>query len=216
MRYSLRSLENVIGEIEVFLIGHKPAWAKNVRHIPFADGNGRYKNTLNKLVMASLVSKEFLWMNDDFFIMRPTTIEALKQPYYLEDFKEIKRWGSKWYQRQLREQYKILRCNGLQTINYATHTPKFYDSKKAGEVIAFFGLMERCPAFFENFYYNYLGAYKQAKPVEDVKLGKYDNSQFGHHEAKGKLFFNFDETGADSGAFEYVKSVFKEKSRYEE
>ena len=216
LRYSLRSLENVIGEVEVLLIGHKPAWAKNVGYIPFADSNERYKNTFNKLVMASTVSQEFLWMNDDFFIIRPTTIEALKQPYYLEDFKEIKRWGGKWYQRQLREQYKILMRSGLQTINYATHTPKFYNSKKAGEVIAFFGLTERCPAFFENFYYNYIGAHGQAKPVKDVKYGKYDNSQFDKHKVDGKLFFNFDKTGADSGAFEYVKSVFKEKSRYEE
>ena len=214
LRYSLRSIErNLIGDYDVILIGHYPCWVKNVGYVPFSDNGNRYANTINKAIISAYLYKDFIWFNDDIFVLKPITIDYLKEPTYLEDFAKIKRFGKKWYQRKLRAQYETFKRLGIGTLNYATHTPKYYESQKVLDTVLYFGLNDSPEPFFENFYFN-LHNMKEPRLMVD-KVGKYDTSPFNKKEADGKIFLNFDELGAATGAFDFVKEMFPNKSHYE-
>ena len=215
LKYSLRSIEkNLIVDYSIIIIGYKPEWIKNVKHIPFVDGGDRYGNVLNKIIIASLLYDEFVLFHDDMFIIKPLEIDELKTVYKLQDFKYIKKWGNKPFQKMLRIVYNMLIDKKLSTINYTTHTPFFYESNKVFRVIEYFNLQCKKFVSFETLYYNYIGMQK-AKNVKKVKFGKYDNSVFNKEDVIGKTFLSCDEFGKKSGIFEYIKDVFKTKSKYE-
>ena len=72
LRLSLRSLErNAKGLESVFIVGEKPRWIKNVVHIPVDDVYTRENNVFRKILTACKldISKNFFFMNDDFYIM---------------------------------------------------------------------------------------------------------------------------------------------------
>ena len=74
LRYSLRSLENLKGIRNVWFYGGCPNWAKNIRHVPTTQGNTKWWNTANMLNDISQnfeLSNNFIWFNDDFFVLRP-------------------------------------------------------------------------------------------------------------------------------------------------
>lgn len=76
--YSLRSLKN-IKHWKVFIVWFKPDWIKNIIHIP-ADDPYKVKslNALHKIKIAcnnKRISEEFVLMNDDFYILKPTEIK---------------------------------------------------------------------------------------------------------------------------------------------
>jgi hypothetical protein len=77
LRYSLRSLEN-IEHWKVFFIWWCPWWAKNIVHIKAADPyQVKSLNALHKIKIAcsdERISDDFILMNDDFYITRPTNI----------------------------------------------------------------------------------------------------------------------------------------------
>lgn len=77
LRYSLRSLANYPHRY-VFMVGYKPDWVSNqVLHIPDHNDHGsKYQNSTHHMRMAcesKRVSEDFVYMNDDFFIMEPIT-----------------------------------------------------------------------------------------------------------------------------------------------
>jgi len=77
LRYCLRSMEQYLtGYGDVFIIGRKPGWLKNVIHIPFDEGFApqgyeKERNIYNKIMAACAddrVTDDFLFMNDDHFL----------------------------------------------------------------------------------------------------------------------------------------------------
>jgi len=73
LRYSLRSLKNIPHD-RVFFVGGCPKWVKGVEHIPTTQSGTKYKNTTNNLKVAcndTRLSDDFIYFNDDFFILQP-------------------------------------------------------------------------------------------------------------------------------------------------
>lgn len=85
LRYSLRSVVENVKDLEnVWIIGERPDWLTNVRYLPVKDMFDRpTKNTFHKLQSVCRepdLSDDFLWMNDDFFILKPTPVAEF--PYF--------------------------------------------------------------------------------------------------------------------------------------
>jgi hypothetical protein len=85
IRYSLRGIEkNVLDFENVFVVGEKPKWLKNIIHIPASDSyNSKGPNSFSKIKLAcedKRLSNDFLLMNDDFFIFKK--ISAENYPFY--------------------------------------------------------------------------------------------------------------------------------------
>ncbi|MGW5925234.1 hypothetical protein ACWF2L_03170 [Streptomyces anulatus] len=75
LRYSLRSLSH-LPHGRVWIAGHIPPWvAPDVGRIPLTQTGTKYQNSTANLRAAAEhpeVAEDFLYCNDDFFVMRPT------------------------------------------------------------------------------------------------------------------------------------------------
>jgi len=215
LKYSLRSLEkNVKEDFRVILIGHKPKWVKNVEYIP-KDKKTKRLDITNAMAIASIAFSEFIWMSDDIFIMSEVTKKELQEVYYLEDFNDVKEFGKRPFQQNLKQVYETLKNRELACLNYTTHTPYFFNGRKMFDVISLYGLTNIGMDTLESFYFNHYRHEKEAKQVKSVKYGKYDTKPFNVNNVTGKRFFNFDDAGRDSGGLDYLKNVFTKKSKFE-
>lgn len=77
LRYALRGVEkHLFGVGRVFIIGERPDWLQNVIHIPAKDDEKTFwkeRNIFRKILLAcadSRVSENFLFMNDDHFLLK--------------------------------------------------------------------------------------------------------------------------------------------------
>lgn len=91
LRYALRGVEKYLrGVGEIFVIGKAPRWLRNVTVIPATDHERTYykeRNIFNKIMLAcqdSRVSEDFLFMNDDHFLLQE--FEAGSFPYYYDGY----------------------------------------------------------------------------------------------------------------------------------
>ncbi|WP_435109396.1 hypothetical protein [Nocardiopsis synnemataformans] len=74
LRYSLRALAAHVPHDRVWIVGHMPRWVQGVRHIPRAQFSTKWANSTGNMRVACShpeVSDSFIYMNDDFFTMRP-------------------------------------------------------------------------------------------------------------------------------------------------
>lgn len=75
LRYALRSWAANLPHRKVWLVGHKPAWAAGIEHIPTLQrGRTKYKNTTSAVRAVCEhpdVTSTFILCNDDFFVMKP-------------------------------------------------------------------------------------------------------------------------------------------------
>ena len=131
---SIRSIQkNFAGTAEITVIGDKPAWYGG-HYIPLQKFSGikdhknrmAYRDTQHKLVTCvadSEIDEEFVWMMDDCFMLKPTTIEDMRiqryDPWYKVSMK------STWH-KLIGDTFGVLRKNGKPTLQYGTHLPHVF------------------------------------------------------------------------------------------
>ncbi len=101
LRFSLRSLRNLPHD-KVWIAGHIPKWVVGVGRIPTVQKGSKWANAYGNIKAACLhpeVAEEFVYFNDDFFVLRP--IDAM--PVYhrgplrpLVDLQRRKRVGESY------------------------------------------------------------------------------------------------------------------------
>jgi hypothetical protein len=131
IRYSLRSIyKNLIDLDNVYIIGEKPPWVKNINHISCPDPypikwkNGYYK--IKKACEIPDLSNDFLLMNDDFFIMKK--ILAKNYPYYYNGILTTKtKHYSKKFLTTWETTAKRLKKNKKRILNFSIHRPFVYN-----------------------------------------------------------------------------------------
>ncbi|WP_434593257.1 hypothetical protein [Streptomyces sp. A5-4] len=73
LRYALRTWTANLPHRRVWIVGFRPAWLRDVGHIPTRQAGTKYANTTVAVRAACEhpeVSERFLLMNDDFFVMQ--------------------------------------------------------------------------------------------------------------------------------------------------
>lgn len=218
LRYTLRSIEKYCNfDYDVTIIGEKPEWCKNVIFFAYDDNaHKRYENLFNKLNIAMEHYDSFIWWHDDEYVLKPVTLEDLKQVYYLQELKKVKNFGERWFQQQLRIFKEEMDKIGLPAYNYCTHTPFYFEKDKLKEVFEYFGIDKKKElTFVENYYFNYFKLQDKALQIYPYKIGRYDATEFNTEEAKDKIFANFDEAGIASGIFDWIKETFPVPSKFE-
>lgn len=133
IRFSLRSIEkNLTGFNQVWIVGECPTWAQNVNHIPFPDKSGVPSdyNIMKKITKAceeAVISENFLFINDDHFIMKP--LQAPEFPYFYDQTLEkylLMRAGDTYVIRA-KNTLKYLKANNLPTKHFDIHYPIIYN-----------------------------------------------------------------------------------------
>lgn len=132
LRYSLRSLEN-FPHRNIWIYGGCPNWVKNVRHVPMVQPLTKWQNSTRMLEEAcrnNEISKDFVWFNDDFFIMKP--VEKLEYWHdrtlreRADDFRTRLQPTSR-YGATLLAVSAALENAGKPTKNYALHIPIIFN-----------------------------------------------------------------------------------------
>jgi hypothetical protein len=89
LRFALRSIsKHLTGYGDILIVGEYPPWLNGCIHIPATDGTQTYekeRNIFNKIMLAcndERISDDFLFMNDDHYLLRD--YEAGAFPFYYD------------------------------------------------------------------------------------------------------------------------------------
>lgn len=140
LRYSLRSVEKYWeGGGRVFVVGHKPKWIRNVRHIPAEDRyDSPVKNTIAKLREACRsdeLRERFILMNDDFIFLKPINGTKPATCGLLSD--KVKEHSTKdgAYYRANAETLQLIKMTGIaEPKNFEIHVPMEFEKAKLMEI----------------------------------------------------------------------------------
>ena len=131
LRLSLRSLERNAKDLEsVFIVGEKPRWIKNIVHIPVDDVYTRENNVFRKILTACKldISKNFFFMNDDFYMTRPFTMEDY--PYFVNGG-VVSIPNPSRYQKIQNKTLDKLQSKGINRVmDYRVHCPIIFNKEK--------------------------------------------------------------------------------------
>jgi len=126
LRYALRSIELHVENLgQVWVVGHRPAWLRGVRHLPAEDSlPTKDGNIIHKLRLACQqpeLAEHFVFWSDDQLLLRPLAFSQLG-PYHLGDLRHRTTWDTTWFKR-LRNTRDTLAAAGKTTWYGDTHAP---------------------------------------------------------------------------------------------
>lgn len=130
LRYSLRSIEkNLEQPGRVWIIGHKPEWVRNVRHIPFPDPykSNKDANLILKLIRVAVepdLSDRFIAMSDDHYVLKPTSRSFFDTVYYQEKLVPGTVFGQSKWSTRLKRTFDLFHKMGQKEVyNCEGHIP---------------------------------------------------------------------------------------------
>lgn len=217
LRYSLRSLVNVPHD-NVFIVGGCPAWVKGIIHIPATQSGTKYKNTTNNLKVAcndTRLSDDFIYFNDDFFVLRPIKDPKKELNLYNDTVNKqydglyAKHHAETPYMVGIRETRDLIRALGkADPLSYELHAPFVFNKDNFIKMFAIEGV-DKINCLHKRTLYGNL-YYTGGKNQKDVKIfakDKFDTSALDK-------FLSCSNDGWPKVRV-YLQSKFPEKCQYE-
>ncbi len=203
LRYSIRSVEQNFKDLRnIYIVGHRPRWLQNIIHIDVKDPYRTNKdaNLINKLIIASMhpdISKQFVNISDDQYIINPVTTEDLRHPIIDNSHiqfipgAKLNRWQSR-----LKRTVDVLKTNGFNHDCYEAHSPYLLDSSNFMSTLMQYDYGVDIGYCGNTLYFNSIRAKGRMKtildlvrincPLEaDVLRGKLSHPKFLNHTNKG-------------------------------
>lgn len=219
IRYCLRSVAKYLPKARVFIVGYKPKWLNSVEHIPFVEDSAqeaKERNIMRKILAACDhpgLSDDFLFMNDDFFLLKKPPVNY---PFYfdkpLEQKIEARRTRDHYWYAQVNT-CKILKKEGLETLNYDVHFPIIYNKEKFRQVMSMYDWSVKHGYVVKSLYCNTLEV--EGKRAKDCKLITRKRKEDFRLYVKGKHMFSIGD-GAINGQLEFfLRELFPTPSRFE-
>lgn len=199
LRLALRSWVKY-GNIETLLIvGHKPDWLINVHHVEASDNYNKIESIFRKIKIAASLYPEFIFANDDHFLMQP----LLELPYYysckLKDFKGSA--GDTFY-RYVDQTYRLFPNGNF----YDIHTPMICKSEVIDK------MEHKRDILFKSYYCNTVGV--EGVELHDCKIGSHIRTDEIERYVRDRPFISTGESiSVDLKKFLFEK--FSEKSIFE-
>lgn len=138
LRYSLRSLRNLPHRNVWIFGGMPPNWVKGVHYVPVENNAPNKWGNTRKMLETACNTKElsanFIWFNDDFYVLAPTydlqyhydrTLHERALETFNPNAKRLSRYGT-----NLELVSQELEENGKKTRNFELHCPIIYNKKK--------------------------------------------------------------------------------------
>jgi hypothetical protein len=241
LRYSLRSLERAAAWVrKVWVFGDRPEWLAEdraaIEHVPHEAMAklGRWKlplrNTFLMTFLSSLIpglSDEFLWMADDYILLRPVEQADLCRVRVLEDLKTLNRGKGLWKDTLWRTHDTLVRL-GYGSLNFECHLPMFLKRKWVWDAYCdlqdyvtedrFYGLLMATSVLNHAMKHNgltdlvwpheegrFVGFYKSSPTLDEVRA-----------KTAGNAFMNFDDPAWGPGIERFLAERFPERSKFEQ
>lgn len=220
LRYSLRSLKN-IPHRKVFIAGYKPEWVTGVEYLPVPQSQHKYDNiqkNLQTVFSAQGATDDVIYMNDDFFVMKPIKeVEVLHRGKLLDVIDEYEKKFSPWmlYPTYMRNTVYMLRKLGVEVDDI-----KSYDSIHVPMVVnrrKWLALQQKSKELFPNFqlmlWRTMYGNYYQlgGREVDDAKVA----NSFGSINHDATFLSSLDSSFRDGAIGKFVCDTFPDKGQYE-
>jgi hypothetical protein len=150
LRYSIRSVAANMPHENIVVVGGKPDWYTG-RFIPvdtFIDNHrstNKYvnaKNNIRQIVDDSSISDEFVFMNDDFYVMKPIDrLQHYHNGYFSNKLKLFKLYSPESsYTRMLQRTASTLELLNIEDpLDYTLHIPILYQKKKLAKTLEYDG-----------------------------------------------------------------------------
>lgn len=225
LRYSLRSLVNYPFTGQVYVVGYKPEWIKNVIHIPAQDPYTYRKdaNLIQKLLLVCYqknLTEYFLNISDDQIFLRPSDNE-LRHPFNddisVASFINIQ--SNRWQVRLLHT-FERLREKSLPTHNYEAHVPCLLNKTLFPQILLRYDWGEGKGMCGNTLYFNTLDIEKE-KPSQSARENAAKIfSPVLEGETVERICFNkdylcFNDRSFNKDLILYLDQKFPEKSIYE-
>ena len=212
LRYSLRSVVKNLPESRVWVVGYKPDWYVG-DFIPVPDTSNKFDNIRLALAAAASdprISRNFIYMNDDFFLIKPVKILRNYNGGSLSD--KITRYRqidpTSRYVISLKKTLEYLKMSGVEDpLDYDIHIPMTINKNKFLE-IAYLPFQAR--SVYGNIY-NIASA-----KMRDVKR-YHKTSPMSEHSYLGNEypFISSEDKSFDLLKETLLAEMFPEPSRYE-
>lgn len=222
LKYSLRSLINFHDIGNVYIVGHLPTWAINIKHINVPDTfsiKNKDANIINKLIAACSnkeLSEYFLNISDDQLFLKETTVSYFNIPIYNNGIILNRRGFAEYnffYQRVLKT-IEALSDSGCKYQNcYETHTPYLLNKYKYPEVMMKYDYWKGLGYCGNTLYFNTLGIKGKVDPYHVLRLQVQD---FNIDEIDKYNFLNYNDHAENNPLlFTLLQHKFGNKSIYE-
>ena len=224
IRFSLRSVQkNLTGVRHIYVVGECPAFLQNVIHVPAkdildpgvnADGNMTYK--LLQVCNIPELSDNFLFMNDDFIIMKPMVASEIPWMHKgdMKDRPE-KFWKEQFYRHRLFRTFQTLCNRDATTLQYDYHAPMLMNKNDFRTVMAEFDWHEGIGLTFRSIYGNIMQL--PAEHLTTQKKTVYKNYTFKELEklTEAAQFVGYNDQGLNRSLIYFLWKNFQEKSIFE-
>ncbi len=198
---------------KITIIGdYKPDFIKNTNYIYFKQNkNSPEENTCAILNFVINNFEEFIWTNDDIYLLKEMDLEEIKVPYFLEDLSKItarnlNRWG-----KLLWKTADILTLKNKTIMNGETHTPYFYESKKIKLIFEEYGI-KKGKGLLRTAYINNFYSLKEMKFIDKNKIGFYREKQIKKEDLQQGKFLNHDDNGLSNDLKTAIINLFETKN----
>lgn len=207
----------------VYIVGEKPDWLKNVIHIPFPDSynNNKDANMINKLIIASLhdsISTEYIRMMDDVIFLKPIEEKFFNYPIISslnEETVDSKFYGD-WI-KKLKTTRELLKINGKTSYNYDSHMPVKYNKQKFIDTMLRYPYGEGLGVTLDTLYFN-----QNLEPYHYTNINKFAvglGNKITLQEIKkatqDKSIMNFNDYGLNDDLKQFLFDRFPNPSKYE-
>jgi hypothetical protein len=135
LRYSIRSIEQNFPGQKIWVVGYKPEWY-NGPFMSIPDTSTKFNNirlALLEVCNTPEISDDFVFMNDDFFLVKPIDKFITYSGGLLADkinrYRQINPTGT--YLISLKQTFRYLRSLKIKSpIDYDIHVPMVFNKKK--------------------------------------------------------------------------------------
>ena len=210
LRYSLRSLINMPHK-NVWIYGGCPHWARHIRHVPMLQGGTKWWNTanmLNEISQNQELSRNFIWFNDDFFVLKPCDkIEYWREGTLTEraDRTISAKGRLSNYGKNLLEAAYYLNGEGKKQRSFELHLPIIFNKNRLRRIC----LKYRGTPIRRSIYCNEYGIV--GVPHKDVKIEDYTSPI-----PRNSTFVSTSDTSFSSGLVgKQIRERFSKKGPYE-
>ena len=219
LRYALRSVEkHLTGYGDVFIVGEKPDWLRNITHIPCPDyGDKTYdkeRNIYTKIMAACTddrVTEDFLFMNDDHYLLQD--YEAGQFPYYchgwVSEFKTVTD-----YKHTIKNTITRLQPLGHDIPYFDIHCPIIYSKDKFTWVIPGIGWGKPFGYCIKTVYGNCIEGLK-ATEYPDLKINESYPASKIRQLLTGRPWFSIGDKAFNGGIRHVLQDLYPHKSKYE-
>jgi hypothetical protein len=215
IRYSLRSVEQNLEIGKVFIIGACPDWVTGVTHIPANDlHKNKLLNAREKYAIAAKdlrISKDFILMNDDFFILKP--VEKIENYIRGTIADMIAKHPTKggYYYHSLSDTKKVMEAIGIDNpLDFEIHAPIIFNKDKLLTVME---MIQPDKAYSLRSCYGNMNGLKGKKVIDFKASGLVD---FAYQMKRDPAYLSINDNMVAQKEFrDWIRRKFPKPSKYE-